>query len=83
MVSNLRRLNLLERQTFCDGPILKAHGGYCDVFIRRCIRQGIVLCWVAIKRFRVQIMNDRDFVKVSCLTRDRVYVRLMRKIASC
>ena len=67
MVSNLRHLDLSE-QILSDSLVLKAHGGYCDVFVGRWIRQGRVLCRVAIKRLRVYILQDRDFAKVSCLT---------------
>lgn len=67
MMLNLRHLDL-SGQILSDGPILKAHGGYCDVFIGRWMREGVAIRRVAIKRLRVHILMDRDFTEVSQLT---------------
>ncbi|KAI5119303.1 hypothetical protein M0805_008218 [Coniferiporia weirii] len=62
MLANLQHLNLTD-QIQNDSPVLKAHGGYCDVFIGRWLRNGECIYKVAIKRLRVHIQSDRDFAK--------------------
>ena len=63
MMPNLRHLDL-SGQVFFDSPALQAHGGYCDVFVGGLIRQGLLVCRIAIKRLRVHILSDRNFEKV-------------------
>ncbi|KAL5513537.1 hypothetical protein ACEPAH_3936 [Sanghuangporus vaninii] len=62
MLSNRPHLNLSAEIQF-DEPVLKAHGGFCDVFQGRWISQGVCIYKVAIKRLRVHIQTDRDFAK--------------------
>lgn len=64
MLASLRHLDH-SGQILSDSTVLKAHGGYCDVFMGRWIREGTVIYQVAIKRLRVHILKDRDFAKVS------------------
>ncbi|KAL5492783.1 hypothetical protein ACEPAI_4231 [Sanghuangporus weigelae] len=62
MLSNRPHLNLSDEIQF-GKPVLKAHGGFCDVFQGRWISQGVCIYKVAIKRLRVHIQTDRDFAK--------------------
>lgn len=64
MITNLQHLDL-SGHIFSDSPVLKAHGGYCDVFIGRWMKEGISIYKVAIKRLRVHVQRDRDFARVS------------------
>lgn len=64
MLANLQHLNLTSQIQY-DSPVLKAHGGYCDVFEGRYLRYGECIYKVAIKRLRVHIKSDRDFAKAS------------------
>lgn len=66
MIASLQHLDL-GGHIFSDSPVLKAHGGYCDVFIGRWMRDGVCIYKVAIKRLRVHVHRDRDFARVSSL----------------
>ena len=64
MLSNLTHLNLTD-EVVVDDPVLKQHGGFCDVFEGRWISKRVCIYKVAIKRLRVHVKTDRDFAKVS------------------
>lgn len=65
MMESLRQLEWnLSGQIFPDSSVLEAHGGYCDVYIGKWIRQGAIICRVAVKRLRVHISSDRELAKV-------------------
>ena len=71
ILSSLAHLDLTDRIQY-HGAVMKAHGGYCDVFIGtadldeshalRPKRRG--LATVAIKRLRVHVQSEKDFAKV-------------------
>ncbi|KAL5481088.1 hypothetical protein ACEPAI_10029 [Sanghuangporus weigelae] len=71
VLSTLAHLDLTERIQY-HGAVMKAHGGYCDVFVGsadldeshalRPKRRGLIT--VAIKRLRVHIQSDKDFAKL-------------------
>lgn len=63
MIASLRHLDL-SGHILSDSPVLTAHGGYCDVFIGRWMKQGVCIYKVAIKRLRVYVQRDRDFARV-------------------
>lgn len=63
-ITDLRHLDLSGRVLY-DSPILKAHGGYCDVFTGRLMNEGVCSYNVAIKRVRVHVQRDKDFARVS------------------
>lgn len=60
IIEKLAHLDLtgkIERVT----PFLKAHGGYCDVFLGELTGEGVK---VAVKRFRIHMLGDERFAKV-------------------
>ncbi|KAL5522769.1 hypothetical protein ACEPAG_8787 [Sanghuangporus baumii] len=71
VLSTLAHLDLTDRIQY-HGAVMKAHGGYCDVFVGsadldeshalRPKRRGLIT--VAIKRLRVHIQSDKDFAKL-------------------
>ncbi|KAL5498961.1 hypothetical protein ACEPAH_1479 [Sanghuangporus vaninii] len=71
VLSTLAHLDLTDRIQY-HGAVMKAHGGYCDVFVGsanldeshalRPKRRGLVT--VAIKRLRVHIQSDKDLTKL-------------------
>lgn len=78
LLSGLQNLDL-SGQIVYQNSVLKAHGGYCDIFIGRWMAQSTCICTVAVKRLRVHILSERDFAKVGVQTcYDVLSMQLMR-----
>ena len=63
ILAKLRYLDVSEEIVY-ESSLMKAHGGYCDIFIGWWVNRGRRICRVAIKRLRVQLYRERDFAKV-------------------
>lgn len=70
ILAKLTHLDLAGKITY-DNSTIKAHGGYCDVFLGEyaAISPNIK---VAVKRLRIHAQGSHDFAKV----RRRIYINL-------